>query len=73
MPVAVFDMDGVLVHGDVFGSFVRDRLRKSPAHLAAVAGAWPWLVGPILLRRTRRVGVRELLRIALAGLGDDEY
>lgn len=73
LPVAVFDMDGVLVHGDVFGSFVRHRLRRSPAHLAAVAGAWPWLAGPILLRRTRRVGVRELLRIALAGLDDAGY
>lgn len=72
-PVAVFDMDGVLIHGDVFGSFVRHRLRRSPAHLAAVAGAWPWLAGPILLRRTRRVGVRELLRIALAGLDDHSY
>lgn len=73
LPVAVFDMDGVLIHGDAFGSFVRHRLRRSPAHLAAVAGAWPWLAGPILLRRTRRVGLRELLRIALAGLDDVGY
>ncbi len=72
-PVAVFDMDGVLLHGDAFGAFVRHRLRRSPAHLAAVAGAWPWLAGPILLRRTRKIGVRELLRIALAGLDDAGY
>lgn len=71
--IAIFDMDGVLVHGDAFGSFVRHRLRRSPAHLAAVAGAWPWLAGPILLRRSRRVGLRELLRIALAGLDDAGY
>jgi phosphatidylglycerophosphatase C len=71
--VAVFDMDGVLIHGDAFGTFVRERLRRSPGHFAAVAAAWPWLVGPVLLPATRKRAVRQLLRVALAGLDDARY
>jgi phosphatidylglycerophosphatase C len=72
-PVAVFDMDGVLVHGDVFGSFVRHRLRRSPAHLVAAGALWPWLVTPVLVRRTRRRAVKAFVDLALAGLGDQDY
>lgn len=72
-PVAVFDMDGVLIHQDAFGSFVRAHLRSSPVPLAAVAAAWPWLLTPALLPATRRWAVGRLLGVALAGLDDERY
>lgn len=72
-PVAVFDMDGVLIHGDVFGSFVRARLRRSPANLVAAGAVLPWLTTPILVRRTRRRAIKALLDLAMAGLSDADY
>lgn len=66
-------MDGVLIHGDVFGSFVRARLRRSPAHLAAVAAVWPWLLTPAIVPASRRWAIGHLLRVALAGLDDASY
>ncbi|MDQ8047041.1 MAG: HAD family hydrolase [Solirubrobacteraceae bacterium] len=72
-PVAVFDMDGVLVHGDVFGSFVRQHLRGSAPHLLAAGAVLPWLTAPMVLRPTRRVALKAFLDLALAGVTDEVY
>ena len=69
--VVLFDFDGVLIHGDAFYLFIRERYR----------GSW-WrpllalLSAPLLLLQlpfSRRLPVRVLVRIALFGLGERRY
>jgi phosphatidylglycerophosphatase C len=69
--VVLFDFDGVLVHGDSFAMFMRDRYRHSPwRKLLALLSA------PLLLLQlpfSRRLPVRMLVRIALLGLREQRY
>jgi phosphatidylglycerophosphatase C len=69
--VVLFDFDGVLVHGDSFALFMRDRYRHSPwRKLLALLSA------PLLLLQlpfSRRLPIRTLVRIALLGLGEQRY
>lgn len=69
--VVLFDFDGVLIHGDAFYLFMRERYRRSP---------WRWLLAllsaPLLLLQlpfSRRLPMRMLVRIALLGLGERRY
>jgi phosphatidylglycerophosphatase C len=69
--VVLFDFDGVLIRGDSFALFMRDRYGRSPSRklLALLSApllllAWPF---------SRRLPVRMLVRIALLGLGEQRY
>lgn len=69
--VVLFDFDGVLIHGDAFYLFVRDRYagslwRKSLALLSA-----PLLL--LMLPFSRRWTSLVLVRIALLGQGQEGY
>ncbi|HEY8682672.1 MAG TPA: HAD family hydrolase [Rhodanobacter sp.] len=69
--VVLFDFDGVLIHGDAFYLFMRERYRRSLWRpLLAL------LCAPLLLLQlpfSRRLPLRTLVRIALLGLGEQRY
>ena len=69
--VVLFDFDGVLIHGDAFYLFIRERyLRSLWRSLLAL------LCTPLLLLQlpfSRRLPVGMLVRIALLGLGEKRY
>jgi phosphatidylglycerophosphatase C len=69
--VVLFDFDGVLMHGDAFYLFMRERYRRSWwRSLLALLSA------PLLLLQlpfSRRLPARALVRIALLGLGERHY
>ena len=69
--VVLFDFDGVLIHGDAFYLFMRERYRRAPWR-----GLLALLCIPLLLLQlpfSRRLPVRVLVRIALFGLGERRY
>ena len=69
--VVLFDFDGVLIHGDAFYLFMRERYRKSLWRKLLVV-----LCAPLLLLQlpfSRRLPMRMLVRIALLGLGEKRY
>lgn len=69
--VVLFDFDGVLIHGDSFYLFMRERYARSFWRpLLAVLSA------PLLLAQlpfSRRLPMHVLVRIALLGLGEQRY
>ena len=69
--VVLFDFDGVLIQGDSFYLFMRERYRRSFWRpLLAL------LIAPVLLAQwpfSRRGPMRVLVRIALLGLGERRY
>jgi len=69
--VVLFDFDGVLIHGDSFYLFMRERYRRSFWRpLLAL------LCAPLLLAQlpfSRQLPMRALVRIALLGLGERRY
>lgn len=69
--VVLFDFDGVLIHGDSFYLFMRERyVRSLWRPLLALVSA------PLLLLQlpfSRRLPMRVLVRIALLGLGQRRY
>ncbi len=69
--VVLFDFDGVLVHGDSFALFMRDRYRHSPWRKLLALLSVPLLL--LQLPFSRRLPVRMLVRIALLGLGEQRY
>ncbi len=69
--VALFDFDGVLIHGDAFYLFVRDRYRHAFARSLLALLSVPLLL--VMLPFSRRLPVLLLLRIALAGMGERRY
>ncbi|HEY1589651.1 MAG TPA: HAD family hydrolase [Rhodanobacter sp.] len=69
--VVLFDFDGVLIHGDAFYLFMRERYRRAPWR-----GLLALLCVPLLLLQllfSRRLPVRTLVRIALLGLSEKGY
>jgi phosphatidylglycerophosphatase C len=70
-PVVLFDFDGVLIHGDAFSLFVRQRYADSLLHkLLALLCTPLWLlIWPFAWRRA----VRLLVRIAFVGVGAPRY
>lgn len=69
--VVLFDFDGVLIHGDAFYLFMRERYRRAPWRVLLAL-----LCSPLLLLQlpfSRRLPVRTLVRIALLGLGEKRY
>lgn len=69
--VVLFDFDGVLIHGDAFHLFVRERYRRSPWRMLLAV-----LCAPLLLAQwpfSRRLPMRTMVRIALLGVGEKRY
>lgn len=69
--VVVFDFDGVLIHGDAFGLFMRDCYRRSWWRKALALLTMPLL---LLLRLfSRRLPIYVLVRVALLGRSEARY
>jgi len=69
--VVLFDFDGVLIYGDSFYLFMRERYRRSWWR-----GMLALLSTPLLLLQlpfSRHLPMRLLVRIALLGLGERRY
>ncbi|HEY2622119.1 MAG TPA: haloacid dehalogenase-like hydrolase [Dyella sp.] len=67
----LFDFDGVLIHGDAFSLFMRERYERSVLRKLAVLLALPWLV--LVLPFSRQQVARTLVHIALMGLSERRY
>ncbi|WP_343227490.1 HAD family hydrolase [Rhodanobacter sp. DHB23] len=69
--VVLFDFDGVLLHGDAFGLFIRSRYRRSWWRRLLVLPCLPWLL--LVLPFSRRLALRTLVHVALFGTGEQRY
>lgn len=69
--VVLFDFDGVLIRGDSFGLFLRDRYAQARWRKALVLLLAPGLL--LLLPFSWRRVARVLVRIGLLGIGDAHY
>lgn len=69
--VVLFDFDGVLIHGDSFYLFMRERYATSWWRKGLAVLALPWLL--LQLPFSRRWPLRTLVRIGLFGLGQQAY
>jgi phosphatidylglycerophosphatase C len=69
--VVLFDFDGVLIHGDAFTLFTRDRYARSLLRKLLVVPTLPWLLlsWPFSWRRP----VRTLVHVSLFGVGEHAY
>ncbi|AIF46790.1 HAD family hydrolase [Dyella japonica] len=67
----LFDFDGVLIHGDAFYLFMRDRYRRSWLRKLGALCAVPWmlLVAPF----SRKLAERALVHVGLMGLNEHRY
>lgn len=69
--VVLFDFDGVLIHGDAFGLFMRDRYRRSLLRKLLVLPTVPWLL--LGLTISWRLPVRTLVHVNLLGVNVRRY
>jgi phosphatidylglycerophosphatase C len=69
--VVLFDFDGVLIHGDAFYLFMRERYKRSWWRSPLALASLPLLL--LQLPFSRSLPVRTLVRIALLGLGEQRY
>ncbi|HVC17854.1 MAG TPA: HAD family hydrolase [Rhodanobacter sp.] len=69
--VVLFDFDGVLMHGDAFHLFMRERYARSPWRGLLALVCLPLLLVPLPF--SRRLPVHMLVRIALLGVGSKRY
>jgi phosphatidylglycerophosphatase C len=67
----LFDFDGVLIHGDAFTLFMRDRYARSWLRKLLALLALPWLL--LRLPFSWRLSARSLVHIALLGLNEARY
>ncbi|MGH8112814.1 MAG: haloacid dehalogenase-like hydrolase [Rhodanobacteraceae bacterium] len=72
-PVVLFDFDGVLVRGDAFNSFLRQRFRRGLWRVLLALPLSPLLAVLACWRNGRLRAGRLLARCALAGVGDARY
>ena len=65
--IVLFDFDGVLVHKDLFESFLRNRFRRQPWRLLPLLLVLPivWLL--VVLPTGRRLLIKLLVRLGLLG------
>ena len=59
--VALFDFDGVLLHGDAFELFIRSRYRRAWWRALLVLPCLPWLLLVLPFSRRRGAGSRRKL------------
>jgi phosphatidylglycerophosphatase C len=69
--VVLFDFDGVLIHGDAFYLFMRERYVRAPWRFLLALVCAPLLL--LWLPFSRRMPLRLLVRIALLGVGERRY
>ncbi len=69
--VVLFDFDGVLIHGDAFYLFMRERYRRSLWRRLLALLSLPLLL--VQLPFSRRWPMHTLVGIALLGLGERRY
>jgi len=70
-PIVLFDFDGVLIHGDAFYLFIRQRYVGSLWRPLLALVCAPLLL--VLALFSRRLPARILVRIALLGVGETRY
>jgi phosphatidylglycerophosphatase C len=70
-PVVVFDFDGVLLHGDAFHLFLRQRYARAPWRALLVLACLPVLLMQLLV--SRLAAGRLLSRIALLGVRERRF
>lgn len=69
--VVLFDFDGVIVHGDTFARFARQRYARAPWRVLVAALALPWLL--VQWPFSRWLPLRTLVHIGLLGLDEARY
>lgn len=69
--IVLFDFDGVLIRGDAFAMFMRDRYARQWWRRGLVVLAAPWLL--MVLPLSRRRALRALVRLGLLGVGESRY
>lgn len=69
--VVLFDFDGVLIRGDAFSLFMRDRYARARWRTALVLLSSPWLL--LVLPFSRRRVVRTLVHLGLLGVDEARY
>lgn len=69
--VVLFDFDGVLIHGDTFGMFMRERFAHAWWRKGLVLLASPWLL--LVLPFSWRRVARTLVHIGLLGVAEARY
>ena len=70
-PIVLFDFDGVLIHGDAFYLFMRERYTRSLWRSLLALLCVPLLL--LQLPFSRRLVMRTLVRIALLGVSQQRY
>ena len=70
-PVAVFDLDKVLLSGDATTLFLRGALRQAPGRLLLLLLAAPVLLPAAAVPALRPLAARVLTRLVVGGTGDD--
>ncbi|MBS0383294.1 MAG: haloacid dehalogenase-like hydrolase [Proteobacteria bacterium] len=69
--VVLFDFDGVLIRGDTFGMFMRERYARAWWRKGLVLLAAPWLL--LVLPFSRRRMLRALVHLGLLGIDERRY
>ncbi|MGH8184905.1 MAG: haloacid dehalogenase-like hydrolase, partial [Rhodanobacteraceae bacterium] len=73
VPLVLFDFDGVLVRGDAFNAFLRQRFRRGWWRVVLALPFAP-VMAVLACRRSGRLAAGRLLaRCALAGVGEARY
>lgn len=72
-PLVLFDFDGVLLKGDAFNLFIRERLRRGWWRLVPGIPLLPVLAVLACWRRGRLTAGRLVVRVALLGFGERRY
>lgn len=67
----LFDFDGVLIHGDAFYLFMRDRYERSLLRKLGAVLSLPWLL--LVAPFSRRQAMRTLVHVGLIGLNPQRY
>jgi len=67
----LFDFDGVLIHGDAFYLFMRDRFQRSWLRKLGAVFALPWMI--LVVPFSRRLAERALVHVGLLGLNEQRY
>src|SRR5579875_2151469 len=71
--IVLFDFDGVLIHGDAFNLFLRQRFRRGWWRLLLALPLSPLLAVLACRRSGRLADARLLVRCALFGVGEARY